>query len=70
MGALGVAFINLPMAGDSWNKLSEGLPDSLMGKIGVVASPAQSGRVYAIIESNQGGLYRSGQCRKILGLNK
>ena len=45
--------------GDSWQLLTEGLPDSLMGKIGVSVSPANSNRVYAIIESNQGGLYRS-----------
>ncbi|MDH3247030.1 MAG: glycosyl hydrolase, partial [Saprospiraceae bacterium] len=46
-------------SGESWTQLSEGLPDSLMGKIGVVVSPASSSRVYAIIESQQGGLYRS-----------
>lgn len=44
--------------GDSWTKLSEGLPD-LMGKIGVAVSPANPERVYAIIESPKGGLYRS-----------
>ncbi len=45
--------------GDTWSELSQGLPDSIMGKIGVVVSPANSSRVYAIIESKQGGLYRS-----------
>ncbi len=40
-------------SGESWTQLSEGLPDSLMGKIGVVVSPASSSRVYAIIESQQ-----------------
>ncbi|MBK8502980.1 MAG: hypothetical protein IPL46_12645 [Saprospiraceae bacterium] len=45
--------------GEVWTKLSEGLPDSIMGKIGVVVSPADNSRVYAVIESNQGGLYRS-----------
>ncbi len=51
-------------SGDDWVKLSEGLPDSLMGKIGVVVSPAQSSRVFAIIESDQGGLYRSDNAGK------
>ncbi|NND32593.1 MAG: glycosyl hydrolase [Saprospiraceae bacterium] len=46
-------------AGETWEKLSEGLPDSLMGKIGVCISPANNNRLYAIIESEQGGLYRS-----------
>ncbi len=45
--------------GDNWEHLEEGLPDSVMGKIGVVVSPANPQRVWAIIESEQGGLYRS-----------
>jgi photosystem II stability/assembly factor-like uncharacterized protein len=45
--------------GASWEKLSEGLPKSVMGKIGVAVSPAKSNRVYAIIESEEGGFYRS-----------
>lgn len=45
--------------GDTWTRLEKGLPD-LMGKIGVVASPAKKGRVYAIIEAkDKPGLYRS-----------
>lgn len=44
--------------GNTWTKLTQGLPD-LMGKIGVAVSPANSERVYAIIESPKGGLYRS-----------
>ncbi len=45
--------------GEHWDQLTEGLPDSIMGKIGVAVSPANSQRVWAIIESEQGGLYRS-----------
>jgi len=46
--------------GESWERLSGGLPDS-MGKIGVAASPARAGRVWAIVEAegDEGGLYRS-----------
>lgn len=46
--------------GESWEELTEGLPDG-MGKIGVAVSPAKSGRVWAIIEAedDEGGLYRS-----------
>jgi photosystem II stability/assembly factor-like uncharacterized protein len=44
--------------GDSWTRLSGGLP-KLMGKIGVDVSPADPERVYAIIEADKGGLYRS-----------
>ena len=45
--------------GDTWKKLTEGLPNSVMGKIGVAVSRANPKLVYAIIESEEGGLYRS-----------
>lgn len=46
--------------GDTWTQVERDLPE-LVGKIGVVVSPADSSRVYAIVEApnNQGGLYRS-----------
>lgn len=44
--------------GTTWEKLEEGLPGS-MGKSGISASPAKPGRVWAIIEAEKGGLYRS-----------
>ncbi|MEN9509015.1 MAG: hypothetical protein RLZZ621_1578, partial [Gemmatimonadota bacterium] len=49
--------------GATWNRLSEGLP-KLMGKIGVAASPANPDRIYAIVEAEQGGLYRSDDAGK------
>lgn len=45
--------------GETWEKTGEGLPDE-MGKIGVIASPAQSDLVWAIVEAKEkGGLYKS-----------
>ena len=44
--------------GDTWTRLTQGLP-ALMGKIGVAVSPANPDRVFAIVEAEQGGLYRS-----------
>ena len=44
--------------GDSWTRLTEGLP-ALMGKIGISVSPVTPDRVYAIVEAERGGLYRS-----------
>ncbi|MBP7549098.1 MAG: glycosyl hydrolase [Gemmatimonadaceae bacterium] len=44
--------------GDTWTRLTQGLP-ALMGKIGVAVSPAQPDRVFAIVEAEKGGLYRS-----------
>jgi photosystem II stability/assembly factor-like uncharacterized protein len=45
-------------AGDTWERLSEGLPE-LMGKVGVAVSPARPQRVWAIVEAEDGGLFRS-----------
>ncbi|HSR50333.1 MAG TPA: glycosyl hydrolase [Acidobacteriota bacterium] len=44
--------------GDTWKQLSKGLPEE-MGKIGVAVSPARPQRVWAIIEADEGGLFRS-----------
>ena len=45
--------------GDTWTRLTEGLPD-LMGKVGVSVSGANPDRVYAMIEAEpDGGVYRS-----------
>ena len=46
--------------GENWERLDGGLPTG-MGKIGVAASPAQAGLVWAIVEAegDEGGLYRS-----------
>lgn len=47
--------------GASWIRLGagNGLPPGILGRIGVAASAALSGRVYAVVESEQGGLFRS-----------
>jgi len=47
--------------GDSWNKLSNGLPQGLMGKVDFAVTPANPDRVYALVEApgDQQGLYRS-----------
>ncbi|MEO1081021.1 MAG: glycosyl hydrolase [Pseudomonadota bacterium] len=47
--------------GDTWNKLSEGLPEGKMGKIGLALSPMQPDIVYAAIELNRraGGIWKS-----------
>ena len=36
-----------------------GLPDGILGRIGVSVSGADSNRVYAMIEAKEGGLFRS-----------
>lgn len=45
--------------GDTWKEIrGHGLPDGVLGRIGVSVG-ANSSRVYAIIEAKDGGLYRS-----------
>ncbi len=46
--------------GDTWTKLGGGLPEGIVGKVGVTVSPADPDRVWAIIEAEpDGGVYRS-----------
>ena len=47
--------------GDTWEDItkSKGLPDGMVGIIGVAISPLNSDRVWALIESKKGGLFRS-----------
>jgi photosystem II stability/assembly factor-like uncharacterized protein len=47
--------------GEEWVKLGGGLPEGLLGRIGVAVSPANPERVWALVNAHdpQGGLYRS-----------
>ena len=46
--------------GLTWRRLTRGLPPSPLGKIAVAVAPSNSNRVYALIETGQGGtLFRS-----------
>ena len=50
-----------PDGGDTWTEITNnpGLPDGLIGRVGVAVSPAKSGRVWATIEAKECGLFRS-----------
>jgi photosystem II stability/assembly factor-like uncharacterized protein len=51
--------------GDNWTKLTgEGLPKGVWGRIGVTVSPANPNRVWAIIEAQEGGVFRSDDAGK------
>src|SRR5216683_1759156 len=47
--------------GDTWTELTrnKGLPTGLLGRIGITASPAQPGRVWALVEAEDGAMFRS-----------
>lgn len=52
--------------GNTWNILSNnpGMPNGILGNIGVAVSPSNPNRIWAIVESKQGGLYRSDDAGK------
>jgi photosystem II stability/assembly factor-like uncharacterized protein len=46
--------------GDTWRQLTgDGLPEGIWGKVGVAVAPSDGRRVYALIEAEKGGLFRS-----------
>ena len=47
--------------GDTWKDLTHanGMPRGVQGRIGVTVSPANPDRVWAIVEADDGGVYRS-----------
>ncbi len=50
--------------GDTWISLKHkapdnGLPEGIWGKVGVAVAPSDNRRVYALIEAEEGGLFRS-----------
>jgi photosystem II stability/assembly factor-like uncharacterized protein len=60
-GGEGSALWKSTDGGDTWINISknEGMPKGTWGIAGVSVSPVNSNRVYAIIENEQGGVYRS-----------
>ena len=60
-GGAGSGLFRSTDGGDTWTDLSRapGMPTGILGRIGVSASPARPGRVYAVVEAEEGGLFRS-----------
>jgi photosystem II stability/assembly factor-like uncharacterized protein len=52
--------------GDTWQEIarSPGLPKGIIGRIGIAVSPVNSDRVWAIIEAEDGGVFRSDNAGK------
>ncbi len=46
-------------SGATWEEVTEGLPKGIKGRIGVAVSPANPDRVWALVEAEEGGLFRS-----------
>ncbi|HLG63519.1 MAG TPA: hypothetical protein VKY19_16385 [Ktedonosporobacter sp.] len=47
--------------GETWKEITrnQGLPKGLLGKIGLAISPVKAGRVWAIVEAEDGAVFRS-----------
>ena len=60
-GGKGSGLFQSTDGGDTWTELTrnEGMPKGTLGRIGVAISPANSERVWAIVEAAEGGVYRS-----------
>ena len=60
-GGAGGGFFKSTDAGEHWTELTQnpGLPKGLLGNIGLAVSPAKPALVWALIEADAGGVYRS-----------
>ncbi len=60
-GGEGSALWKSTDSGDTWENITEneGLPDGVWGIVGVTVSPVNPERVWAIIENEKGGVFRS-----------
>ncbi len=59
-GGAGSGLYRSTDGGNTWRQLQgNGLPDGILGRIGVTVSGGDSSRVYAIIEAKEGGIFRS-----------
>lgn len=45
--------------GDTWKKITEGLPKGDLGRIGLAIAPSRPNIVYALVEAKENGLYKS-----------
>lgn len=48
--------------GTTWKKITSGLPESELGRIGIAVAPSRPNRVYATVESESTAMYRSDDC--------
>lgn len=60
-GGPGSGFFKSTDGGDTWEELTTkpGMPGGIIGKIGVTVSPVKPERVWAIVEAEEGGVFRS-----------
>ncbi len=66
-GGLGSGIFKSTDGGDTWNEITRnpGLPKGTIGIVGITVSPANSDRLWAIVEAEDGGVFRSDNGGKI-----
>ncbi|MFN2492383.1 MAG: WD40/YVTN/BNR-like repeat-containing protein [Pyrinomonadaceae bacterium] len=65
-GGVGSGILKSADGGDTWTDLTrnQGLPKGMIGKVGITVSPANSDRLWAIVEAEEGGVFRSDNAGK------
>jgi len=60
-GGTGSGIFKSTDGGDTWTEItrSQGLPRGMIGIVGIAVSPANSDRLWAIVEAEDGGVFRS-----------
>ena len=60
-GGAGSGIFKSTDAGEHWTEITRnpGLPTGIIGNIGITASPVKAGRLWAIVEADSGGVFRS-----------
>jgi photosystem II stability/assembly factor-like uncharacterized protein len=60
-GGSGSGLFKSTDAGETWTEITRnpGLPQGLIGNVGITVSPANSKRLYAMVEADDGGVFRS-----------
>ncbi len=60
-GGAGSGIFKSVNGGDNWTEITRnpGMPKGIIGNVGITVSPARPSRVWAIIEADSGGVFRS-----------
>ncbi|GAC1400019.1 MAG: hypothetical protein NVSMB56_15130 [Pyrinomonadaceae bacterium] len=58
-GGKGSGFYRSTDGGETWQKLTKGLPEGDLGRIGISVAPSKPNVVYAIVEAKKTALFRS-----------
>src|SRR5262245_51369647 len=58
-GGAGSGLYKSSDGGDTWKKVTQGLPEGDLGRVGISIAPSKPNIVYAAVEAKRGGIFRS-----------